>query len=74
MALISELKNQIIQCPTKHGETEATYDVVDVNDEKILQITTYGSSTREYPGKASQVIQFDKQSIGQLKKIIEGIL
>lgn len=71
MALISRLENQSTQRPTKHGETDATYDVVTFNNEKILQITTYGSSTREFPGKASQVIQFDEQSIEQLKKIID---
>ncbi|WP_215648520.1 MULTISPECIES: hypothetical protein [Bacteria] len=71
MAYIAAMKQQSIQRPKKHNPTEATYDVVIVNGEKFLQIATYGSSTREIPGKASQVIQFDTQSLAQLKRIIE---
>lgn len=70
MALISRLDYQSIERSTKHKETRATYEVVTIDDEKMLQITTYGSSTRKCPNKASQVIRFNKQSLEQLKKII----
>ena len=71
MALISNIKNKSVQPHRKHQEVEATYDIISSDGETFLQITTYGSSSREYPGKASQVIQFDKQSIEQLKRIIQ---
>ena len=72
MALISEIKHKPVQRHTKHQEIEATYEVVHCEGETFLQITTYGSPSREFPGKASQVIQFDKQSIEQLKQIFEN--
>lgn len=41
----------------------ATYTMFDtVDGEHYVQIDTYGKNDREIPGKASQSIQFDKES------------
>ena len=40
MALISKMKHQSIQRPTKHNEIESTYDIIKVGGETFLQITT----------------------------------
>ncbi|HLP52242.1 MAG TPA: hypothetical protein VK154_15240 [Chitinophagales bacterium] len=37
----------------------------------MLQIDTYGRSTREVPGKISQSIQLSTKAMAQLKKILE---
>lgn len=54
-----------------HEEVEATYNILYKDGEKYLEVTTYGSKDREMKGKASQIIQFNKDAIKQLKEIIE---
>ena len=48
---------------TVHTPVTATYTMFDtVDGEHYVQINTYGKNDREIPGKASQSIQFDKES------------
>lgn len=48
---------------TVHTSVTATYTMFDtVDGEHYVQIDTYGKNDREIPGKASQSIQFDKES------------
>ena len=46
----------------KQQKVDATYTVFECDGEKLVQIDMYGRETRENPGKASQVIQFDKET------------
>lgn len=71
MARISKLRQQSVQHPRKHDVIDASYDTIEVNGEKFLQISTYGSANRDMPGKQSQVLQLDKESARQIKELIE---
>jgi hypothetical protein len=39
----------------------------------ILQIDTFGSAYREFPGKMSQTLQFDRVAALKLKEILDRI-
>lgn len=72
MALITNLEKGAKNTPRIHDDTEATYFVIDMpNGSKILQIDTYGRSSRAIPGKVSQSIQLSTKALAQLKKILE---
>jgi hypothetical protein len=71
MPLISNIKHKSLQRHIEQNEIEATYDIIHRGGETFLQITTCGSPSRECPGKTSQVMRFNKQSIEQLKQIIQ---
>lgn len=54
-----------------HDKVACTYSVfTDEYGNKMFQIDTYGSKTRECKGKISQSIQFDKQTALELIKIL----
>ncbi len=74
MALVKRMERTSINRQSVHGEVECTYTTFEMNRKKYLQIDTYGSPTREFPGKKSQSLQFDEDSLRQLKNIIEQIL
>lgn len=46
------------------------YMVSETNGKKVLQLNTYGSDSREIPGKLSQTLQFDEAAAKQLAAII----
>ncbi len=72
MALITQLKQGYKNKESVHKEIEGSYFIViGRNGKKYLQIDTYGSDDREYPGKVSQSIQFSYEAIKQLKEILE---
>ena len=50
------------------SEVHCVYNTGDVGGEKYVSLSTYGSDTREYKGKASQVLHIDKESA---RKIID---
>ncbi|MHA6259121.1 hypothetical protein ACXYMX_04300 [Sporosarcina sp. CAU 1771] len=70
MALINKMERQTRNSRV-HEVVEATYNILNVKGEKYIEVTTYGSKNREFKGKASQIMQFDREAINQLKKIIE---
>lgn len=72
MALISTITHKPLQTISKHTEVDCTYTVVEVEGEKQLQLDTYGSVTRDIPGKKSQSLRLNSQAIRQLKEIIKG--
>jgi hypothetical protein len=39
----------------------------------ILQIDTFGSESREFPGKISQTLQFDREAAMKLKTILDRV-
>lgn len=72
MAIIRELKHRVIEKDSRHTEAEATYSIVHESDgKKILQIDTYGSESRRFPGKVSQSIRFSAEGLEQLRKILK---
>jgi len=71
MALIREFAEKRRQQTSLHEEVEASYSRFERDGRTLLQIDTYGRSTRENPGKISQTIQFDEQGASQLYEIIK---
>lgn len=55
----------------KQEAAETTYTIGIINGEKILQLNMYGSNHRQDIGKASQVIQFDRNSAEQLVLLLK---
>lgn len=47
---------------TVHEKVQATYTVFEANDQKYVQIDTYGRIRRKNPEKISQSLQFDKEA------------
>ena len=71
MALVKQLNEINMERNSIHGEVEATYTIFrNESGSKYLQIDTYGSPDREIPGKKSQTVQFDEDSLRQLMHII----
>lgn len=72
MAVIRKMELRVIEKDSPHTDAECTYSIVDESDgTKVLQIDTYGSPNRRFPGKVSQSIRFSPQALDQLKKIIQ---
>ena len=72
MALVKQLDEINMERNSVHGEVEATFTVFRGDSGKrYLQIDTYGSRDRAIPGKKSQSIQFDDDSVRQLKAILD---
>ena len=74
MALVRKLKRHNMDRNTVHGEADCTYTIFTDSGKKYLQIDTYGSPHRQFVGKKSQSIQFDQESLEQLKDIIRATL
>ena len=70
LALINKI-DHFTRNSREHEEVEATYNILYKDGEKYIEVTTYGSKDREMKGKASQIIQFNKEAIKKLKEIIE---
>lgn len=70
LALIKKI-DHLTRNSRVHEEVEATYNILYKDGEKYLEVTTYGSKDREMKGKASQIIQLNKEAIKQLKEIID---
>ncbi|MDR3364077.1 MAG: methionyl-tRNA formyltransferase [Clostridiales Family XIII bacterium] len=49
---------------------DASYSTFIENGDKLFQIVTYGSSTREVKGVVSQSIRFDKAMAKQLVELL----
>lgn len=49
------------------------WQVVDVGGETLLQLDTYGSSTRDLVGKVSQTIQLDRAGATELAAILRRV-
>jgi hypothetical protein len=72
MALVTKIKEGHKNKQSVHKPTTCDFFVFLGSDGgRYLQIDTYGSEYRELTGKVSQSIQFNEQSAGQLKKLIE---
>jgi hypothetical protein len=50
---------------------ECGYLTIETPAGPVLQLTTFGSSSRAIPGKASQTMQFDRKAALELREIID---
>ena len=71
MALITNIQSKPLKVISKHSAVECSYTVISLDDEKLLQLDTYGSTERAIPGKKSQSLRFSKEAIQQLKRIFQ---
>jgi hypothetical protein len=55
-----------------HDEVECELSVFSGSEGKYIQLDTFGRSTREFPRKVSQTIQFDRGASDHLLRIIES--
>ena len=71
MAIIRKLERINLERDSSHSEVECTYSIVTGSEgHKFLQIDTYGSTVRKFPGKKSQSIRFSPEAIAQLREIL----
>ncbi len=70
MAVVRRLEQLTLEEGSPHTEVQCTYSIVDDRDGRYLQIDTYGSTTRKFPGKKSQSIRFAPEAIEQLKLLL----
>lgn len=70
MARIEVLVEEARERVGFHDPAKATYSAYEIGGHKMLQVDTYGRSTREIPGKISQSIQLDERSGRQLFDIL----
>ncbi|MBI2816434.1 MAG: methionyl-tRNA formyltransferase [Acidobacteria bacterium] len=71
MAVVRTLKSLKLEKESPHSEVECTYSIVtDDHGQRYLQVDTYGSTTRQIPGKKSQSIRFAPEAIEQLKVLL----
>ncbi len=53
------------------SEVQCEYNVGQIDGEKYVSLSTYGSGTREDRGKVSQVLHIDKGSAIEIVKILK---
>lgn len=64
---IDRMKRIEKKVKTKHDEVNCTYSIIQLETgEKLIQIDTYGSSSRQIKNKISQTMQFDKSVLNKL--------
>jgi hypothetical protein len=74
MALVREIKPITKDRESLHEETACCWSIVKADDgTKYLQLDTYGSKKRKFPGKISQAIQFDERAARQLRNLVDAV-
>ena len=71
MALIRRFKEKKREKYKTHQPIDANYYILGRDGRKLLQIDTFGRSTRQNPGKQSQTIQLDKAGARSLFNILK---
>jgi hypothetical protein len=71
MALIERFEQRPLEPTRMHAPVTCGYRTVAIGSVRILQLETYGSETRQIPGKVSQVLQLDEGAARELKRILE---
>lgn len=72
MAIVRKLERITLDRNVPHTEVVGTYSVViEVGGQRFLQVDTYGSTDRQFPGKKSQSIRFSREAMAQLKEILD---
>jgi hypothetical protein len=65
------MKYRVLERDSRHTDAESSYSIVEASDgRKVLQIDTYGSEHRKFPGKVSQSIRFSPEALKQLSRIL----
>jgi hypothetical protein len=54
-----------------HSEVDCGYSFLTATTGRVVQLDTYGSDSREIPGKVSQSFQVDRDGAAQLVAILQ---
>ncbi len=71
MARITKFELGEMDRITLHDEVDAKYYFQEKDGRKLLQISTFGRTTRQDVGKLSQTIQLDKDGAFELFNILK---
>lgn len=72
MALVERFEKIVMQRNSVHGPVDCSYSIFYKNDEKFIQLDTYGSQGREIAGKKSQTLQLSEGAAKRLIKILSA--
>jgi hypothetical protein len=71
MAIVKKLERINLERDSHHSEVDCTYSIIQGREgHRYLQIDTYGSALRKFPGTKSQSIRFSPEAIAQLREIL----
>jgi hypothetical protein len=70
MAKITEFHQVTVDSTRVHSEVSCGWRTFTTAGKRILQLDTYGSSSRQLPGKVSQSIQLDIDGARTLLEIL----
>jgi hypothetical protein len=70
VALVTKLEEKKGGLHGAHLLVECTYEVVEIDGQRLLQLDTYGSTSRKLRGKKSQTIRFAPEALAQLKELL----
>jgi hypothetical protein len=73
MAKVVSLTKGVLDNPKESKETDAIYYIINRLGAKYLQIDTFGSKSRKFPDKVSQIIRFNKEMALKHWEIIEEV-
>ena len=72
MAIIKRFERAELKRRTAHKTSVVCkYGSVGIEPGKLIQLNTYGSDEREFPGKLSQTLQLDRGAAEQLVSILK---
>jgi hypothetical protein len=52
-------------------EVDCGYAIISAGGRRYLQLNTYGSPSREIPGKVSQTLQLDQRAAAKLVSLLQ---
>lgn len=70
MALITKFAERRSAKVGWRSEVECGYNVGEHDGRRVLRLETYGSSSRQIPGKVSQSIEIDEDAARELVRIL----
>ncbi len=71
MAKIKDIIKGTGNISKRISDVDCVYNVGDINGEKIVAFSTFGSNARKNEGIASQVIHIDKKCASQMIEIFK---
>ena len=73
MAFITKFSRAIVDHGKRHTECECGWSMAARNGAVVLQLDTYGSSSRASAPKVSQSLQIDEAGAEQLLRVIRSV-
>lgn len=70
MARVNSLELKEPSRTTAHAPVSASYVTFELDGDRFLQISTYGSAERQSAGVANQIMQFGPEGIAALRAVL----